>query len=79
MLSRPISESIEVLRCTLLEVVEKLDPVSDAPSIAELRRIILRRIAELEIEREREHQIASRTHDSPIVVFADDVIADNAA
>ena len=50
MLSRPSSESIEVLRRTLLEVEEKLSPVSDTASVAELRRIVLKRIAELEIK-----------------------------
>jgi hypothetical protein len=67
---RPSTETIEVLFRTLLEVEQQLDPVSDAASIAELKRIVLQRIAVLEIERAREPQIASLC-DSPPPTAAD--------
>ncbi len=49
MLSRPALETIEILRRTL-EQMER-DPHFDAESMAELRRIVLNRIAELEADR----------------------------
>jgi len=60
-------------------VAQKLDRIADAASIAELKRIVLQRVAELEIEREREPQMAGRVDSSPLVVSDDDVIADKAA
>jgi len=79
MLSRPSAETIEVLRRTLLQVEQQLDPVFDAASIAELKRIVLQRIAELEIEQARELQIASRFDSSPYAASVSDVSAAGSA
>ncbi len=49
MLSRPALETIETLRRTLEQM--EGDPHFDAESMAELRRIIVNRIAELEADR----------------------------
>ena len=59
-LSVLLLRQIEVLCRTLLEVEQRHDLVSDAASIAELKRIVMQRIAELEIERASEIQIVSR-------------------
>ena len=69
MVPRPAAETIATLRRTLLEVEAQLDPVSDAVSMAELKRIVLLRVAELETEQERERLFAVHLHGSPIVVF----------
>lgn len=73
MLQRPHPETIEILRRTLLEVEQKLDPITDVASIAELKRIVLQRIAELEIEPAPGHQIASRCDSSPLAAAGSDV------
>lgn len=45
---RPVLDTIELLRRTLMEVERDLDPVSDAAALAALKRIVMNRIAELE-------------------------------
>jgi hypothetical protein len=45
---RPVVVTLESLHMTLHKVEQSADPTQDAAAIAELRRIFLRRIAELE-------------------------------
>ena len=47
---RPVTETIAILQRTLDEIERDLDPVSDGMALGELKRIILNRIAELELE-----------------------------
>jgi len=49
MVSRPASETIAILRRTLEQIEKDLDPLLDASPFNELKRIILTRIAELEL------------------------------
>ena len=56
--SRPATETIEILRRTLLEIERDIDPVADSASLVELKRIVLRRIAELEAKRAHERQVS---------------------
>ena len=51
---RPSYEAIDILRRTLIEVERDLDPVADAAALSELKRVVLNRIAELEMARARE-------------------------
>jgi hypothetical protein len=76
---RPTADTIEVLRRTLLEVEQQLDPVSDAASIAELKRIVLQRVAELEVEQASDLQIASRLDFPQPAVAGSDVITAGSA
>jgi hypothetical protein len=48
MIPRPASETIAILRRTLEQIEKDLDPLLDAVSFNELKRIVLSRIAELE-------------------------------
>jgi hypothetical protein len=59
MVSRPAPDTIEILRRTLLEIERDLDPVSDAAALETLKRIILSRIAELEIQAASQAQVAA--------------------
>jgi hypothetical protein len=45
---RPAHETLESLRLTLLKVEQGAEPDHDAEALAELKRILLQRIAELE-------------------------------
>lgn len=45
---RPAQETLESLRLTLLKVEQTAEPDHDQESLAELKRILLQRIAELE-------------------------------
>jgi hypothetical protein len=45
---RPTRDTIESLRLTLERVEQSIDPSADAQEIAELKRILLARIADLE-------------------------------
>jgi hypothetical protein len=45
---RPAEETLESLRLTLLKVEQSAEPEQDAEALAELKRILLQRIAELE-------------------------------
>lgn len=47
---RPVSDTIAILHRTLEEIERDLDPVSDGMALSELKRIVLNRIAELELE-----------------------------
>jgi hypothetical protein len=49
MVPRPASETIAILRRTLEQIEKDLDPLLDAASFNELKRIVLSRIAELEL------------------------------
>ena len=49
MVHRPAFETIAILRRTLEQIERDFDPVLDAGPLNELKRIILRRIAELEL------------------------------
>jgi hypothetical protein len=62
MLARPALETIETLRRTL-EQMER-DPRFDTESMAELRRIVVNRIAELEAERVLEPAAATCSSDT---------------
>ena len=80
MLPRPHSETIAVLRRTLLEVEQQLDPVADAVPLAVLKTIVLQRIAQLELERMPTLQTASGPASSlPVVADEDLTITDTAA
>jgi hypothetical protein len=46
--SRPTENTIEALRLTIQQIEQTTDPSVDAQSVAELKRILLNRIAELE-------------------------------
>ena len=50
---RSIPDTIESLRVTLQEVERTMDAVHDSADLAELKRILLDRIAELEIAQTR--------------------------
>ena len=50
---RSIPDTIESLRVTLQEVERTMDAVHDSADLAELKRIFLDRIAELEIAQAR--------------------------
>ena len=45
---RPAQETLDSLRVTLQKLEQAVDPVSDGQDVAELKRILLNRIAELE-------------------------------
>jgi hypothetical protein len=45
---RPAHETLESLRLTLLKIEQSAEPEQDAEALAELKRILLQRIAELE-------------------------------
>lgn len=45
---RPAHETLESLRLTLLKIEQSAEPEQDAEALAELKRILLHRIAELE-------------------------------
>jgi hypothetical protein len=45
---RPAHETLESLRLTLLKIEQDAEPEQDAEALAELKRILLQRIAELE-------------------------------
>ena len=49
MVPRPASETIAILRRTLEHIEKDVDPLLDAAPFNELKRIVLSRIAELEI------------------------------
>jgi hypothetical protein len=57
----PINDTIEVLRRTMMEVERDLDPVCDAAALSALKRIVLNRIAELELYQCQENRIAARS------------------
>lgn len=46
---RPAQETLESLRLALLKVEQNLEPDQDPEALAELKRILLHRIAELEV------------------------------
>jgi hypothetical protein len=48
MTARPSKETLESLRVTLQRLEQTIDPSADAQSLADLKRILLGRIAELE-------------------------------
>jgi hypothetical protein len=76
---RPTSEVIENLRITLQKLEQNFDSSEDEPAVAELKRILLIRIADLEAAGAQEHgdAVASQTAgDLPLVVVAE---ADTAA
>jgi hypothetical protein len=50
---RPIPDTIESLRVTLQEVEQTMDAVHDSADLAEIKRILCDRIAELEIAQAR--------------------------
>jgi hypothetical protein len=45
---RPSKETLESLRITLQRLEQTVDPMADAQSLADLKRVILGRIADLE-------------------------------
>jgi hypothetical protein len=55
---RSIPDTIESLRVTLQEVERTMDAVHDSADLAELERILLDRIAELELEQARAAEAA---------------------
>jgi len=61
---RPAHETLESLRLTLLKVEQSADPEQDAEALAELKRILLQRIAELEAIQALE-SAAAQTGDKP--------------
>jgi hypothetical protein len=62
--ARPAYETLESLRLTLLKVEQSADPDQDAEALAELKRILLQRIAELEAIQALE-LAAAQTADNP--------------
>ena len=46
---RPLHDTLEALRATLQNLEKGLDPTQDATVVAELKRAVLLRIAELEL------------------------------
>ena len=59
MLTRPSFDTLVNLRQTLMQLENQLDPSVDAVSIAELKRIVVQRIAELEAENAMEDETAT--------------------
>ena len=64
MKERPAQETLESLRLTLLKVEQGAEPEQDAEALAELKRILLQRIAELEAVQALE-SAAAQTLDGP--------------
>ncbi len=66
MVSRPTLDTLESLRITLQKLEHGLDSLQDATAMAELKRSILLRIAELEAANTLQHDAASvlRTDDA---------------
>jgi hypothetical protein len=62
-LSRPTLDTLESLRITLLKLENGLDSMQDATAMAELKRSILLRIAELEAANTLQHDVL-RTDDA---------------
>ena len=58
MFSRPAMKTIAVLRRTLRQMKDDLHPTFDVEAVAELERIVLLRIAELECEVALESQLS---------------------
>src|SRR3954451_25344776 len=74
MQARPSSELIQSLRLTLQKIEENFTSAEDEPNIAELKRILLLRIADIEaVETLREAE-ASATSDEPARVAEDPTI-----
>jgi hypothetical protein len=48
MVIRPSNDLLESVRVTLQKLEHGLDPIQDVPAMAELKRMVLLRIAELE-------------------------------
>jgi hypothetical protein len=69
MKGRPAHETLESLRLTLLKVEQSAEPEQDREALAELKRILLQRIAELEAVQALEIQAlesaAVQTADKP--------------
>ena len=51
---RSVPDTIESLRATLQRLEQKADTARDSMDFAQLKRILLKRIAELEIEQARQ-------------------------
>lgn len=64
MTARPSNETLESLRVTLQRLQQTMDPSADAQSLADLKHILLVRIAELEALNPLT-SAASETHASP--------------
>jgi hypothetical protein len=61
MVPRPASETIAILRRTLEQIEKDLDPLLDVVCFNELKRIVLSRIAELELPKSIETAKVTRT------------------
>jgi hypothetical protein len=59
MVSRPTLDTLESLRITLQKLEHSLDSMQDATAMAELKRSILLRIAELEAANSFQHDDAA--------------------
>lgn len=57
MVIRPSNNVLESLRVTLQKLEHGLDPIHDAPAMAELKRMLLLRIAELEAVDALQHAV----------------------
>ena len=66
---RPVLDTIEILRRTLMEVERDLDPVADASALAGLKRIVMNRIAELEfLQAQQARSAASSIPPLPVTI-----------
>jgi hypothetical protein len=70
MKARPAHETLESLRLTLLKVEQSVEPGHDEEALAELKHILLQRIAELEaiqVVESAEAQIAAKPDPATLV------------
>jgi len=79
---RPAQETVDSLRVTLQKLEQAADPVSDGQDVAELKRILLNRIAELEtLQALQPEQVATAPapSDLPSIAAAEEPPAQEAA
>ena len=62
---RPAHETLESLRLTLLKVEQTAEPDQDREALADLKRILLQRIAELEAMQALESAVALESASGP--------------
>ena len=77
---RPAQETLDSLRLTLLKVEQSAEPDKDTEAMAELKRILLHRIAELEAIEALESagaQTADKPHPADLVTPASATVDDS--
>jgi hypothetical protein len=64
---RPSNDVLESLRVTLQKLEHGLDPIHDAPAMAELKRMVLLRIAELEAVDALQHAVVETAETAEVL------------